>query len=369
MAEIMLLLVFCLLIAMSTVLRTEQRKNDELEKKLHEAGIVTDREQRFVSVLKKYPELYERVRKATEAEGANSIDEYWRELVDAKSFVSDLEKDGVSPDAAKRLLVEAEKFKASGIDPDQAKADAALLKKLVRLLPNEHASKSEAALVDAIQKGANAKNEAHRWPPIISLSEAQGYYFKSGSAELSEPFREALLHKTPEEILKNIKLYDVDVVEVVGHTDEQPIGLRSSNLDRSLSSVLTNSASIATLQPADNAGLGLARAVSVVSVLRQVPTLGSYKIIPLSGAQLVNTDETLALNSQPLDIKQRRRIEIRLRKSAPQQESAFSLPQPSTIQRESFKGTSPDEKNVRLPTWTAHSTFQSIISADPMILE
>lgn len=337
MAEIMLLLVFCLLIAMSTVLRTEQRKSDELEKKLHEAGIVTDREQRFVSALKKYPELYERVRKATEAEGANSIDEYWRELVDAKAFVSDLEKDGVSPDAAKRLLVEAEKFKASGIDPDQAKADAALLKKLVRLLPNEHASKSEAALVDAIQKGANAKNEAHRWPPIISLSEAQGYYFKSGSAELSEPFREALLHKTPEEILKNIKLYDVDVVEVVGHTDEQPIGLRSSNLDRSLSSVLTNSASIATLQPADNAGLGLARAVSVVSVLRRVPTLGSYKIIPLSGAQLVNTDETLALNSQPLDIKQRRRIEIRLRKSAPQQESAFSLPQPSTIQENPLK--------------------------------
>ena len=144
MAEIMLLLVFCLLIAMSTVLRTEQRKNDELEKKLHEAGesSLIASNGLYLSSGKKYPELYERVRKATEAEGANSIDEYWRELVDAKSFVSDLEKDGVSPDAAKRLLVEAEKFKASGIDPDQAKADAALLKKLVRLLPNEHASKS-----------------------------------------------------------------------------------------------------------------------------------------------------------------------------------------------------------------------------------
>ena len=64
------------------------------------------------------------------------------------------------------------------------------------------------------------------------------------------------------------------------------------------------------------AGLGLARAVAVVSVLRQSPLLAGYKLIPLSGAQLVNTDETLAISGSPGDIQQRRRIEIRLRKSA-----------------------------------------------------
>ncbi len=329
MAEIMLLLVFCLLIAMATFLRTEKNKNDDLEKKLHDAGMLTGREQRFVSALEKYPELYERFKKSIEAESTASIDEFWRELVDDRSFVSDLEKRGMSRQAAKQKLLEPPKLKDTGIDPQQAKADAALLAKLARLLPSEQASKLEAGLVDAVRKGVSATNDGHRWPPIISLSEAQGYYFKSGSAELSEPFRDALLQKTPEEIIKNIKLYDVDVIEVVGHTDEQPVGLRSSNLDRDLSSVLTNAAPVASLQPADNAGLGLARAVSVVSVLRQVPTLGSYKIIPLSGAQLINTDETLAVNSQPLDIKQRRRIEIRLRKSAPQQASEFSLTQPN----------------------------------------
>ena len=61
----------------------------------------------------------------------------------------------------------------------------------------------------------------------------------------------------------------------------------------------------------------MARAVSVVSVLRQSPLLTGYKIIPLSGAQLVNTDETLALDGSAEDIQQRRRIEIRLRKSVP----------------------------------------------------
>jgi hypothetical protein len=45
--------------------------------------------------------------------------------------------------------------------------------------------------------------------------------------------------------------------------------------------------------------------------------LAGYKLIPLSGAQLVNIDETLAVAGSPGDIQQRRRIEIRLRKSVP----------------------------------------------------
>jgi flagellar motor protein MotB len=148
------------------------------------------------------------------------------------------------------------------------------------------------------------------------MSEADGYFFKSGSAELSMAFHDTLLNRTPLEILNYIKKYDVDVIEVVGHTDERPIGLRQlSNLDRDLPSVLKSNSSVASLVPADNAGLGLARAVAVVTLLRQSPLLDGYKIIPLSGAQLVNTDETLAIAGSTEDVQQRRRIEIRLRKS------------------------------------------------------
>ncbi len=132
------------------------------------------------------------------------------------------------------------------------------------------------------------------------MSEADGYFFKSGSAELSPTFHDALIDQTPIEIFKYIRKYDVDVIEVVGHTDERPIGLRQySNLDRDLLSVLKNTAGVGSLTPADNAGLGLARAVAVVSVLRQSPLLAGYKLIPLSGAQLVNTDETLAITGSP----------------------------------------------------------------------
>ena len=52
---------------------------------------------------------------------------------------------------------------------------------------------------------------------------------------------------------------------------------------------------------------------------QQSPKLGRYKLIPLCSAQLVNVNECLALSGTPGDIRERRRIEIRLRKSAPQQ--------------------------------------------------
>jgi hypothetical protein len=145
---------------------------------------------------------------------------------------------------------------------------------------------------------------------------------------LSTWFSDQLVNKTIGEILENIKKFDVDVVEVVGHTDEQPIGNRPSNLDRDLISVLNGTSNVARLIPADNAGLGLARAVSVVSVLRQDPRLAAYKLIPLSGAQLVNTDETLATQGARGDIPQRRRIEIRLRKSVPREATASVVPAP-----------------------------------------
>jgi hypothetical protein len=77
--------------------------------------------------------------------------------------------------------------------------------------------------------------------------------------------------------------------------------------------------------------LGLARAVSVVRVLRQSPLLAGYKLIPLSGAQLVNTDETLAIQGTPGDVPQRRRIEIRLRKSVRREATASVVPAPAVV--------------------------------------
>jgi flagellar motor protein MotB len=84
------------------------------------------------------------------------------------------------------------------------------------------------------KEGAARKGPAqgHKWPPIINLSEAGGYYFDVGSAELSEEFKAALVDKVAPKILQIAVEYpDVDVIEVIGHTDEQVIRRRFSNLD------------------------------------------------------------------------------------------------------------------------------------------
>jgi flagellar motor protein MotB len=263
------------------------------------------RDHDLLSELRENDALIERLRKLSGRSDPEAIDQYWRELVDSRAAVAELEQSGLSLKEIRNRITDIKTLLANG----------------------------DGGLIAAVPIG-------HQWPPIISLSEAGGYFFKSGSAELSSAFRDTLIKKIPSEIFEYIKKYDVDVIEVVGHTDEQPIGQRQSNLDQELLSVLRNTTSVASLVPADNAGLGLARAVSVVSVLRQSALLSSYKLIPLSGAQLVNTDETLAVLGIPANVPERRRIEIRLRKSVPRettasitQQRAIAPPRPRPIMK------------------------------------
>ena len=68
---------------------------------------------------------------------------------------------------------------------------------------------------------------------------------------------------------------------------------------------------------ADNAGLGFARAVAIVQILKGDRRLDGLTILPLSAAQLVGTDGKLSDGSSAGDVKERRRIEIRVRQNTP----------------------------------------------------
>jgi outer membrane protein OmpA-like peptidoglycan-associated protein len=248
----------------------------------------------------------------------------------------EFKKSGLSEKDIRDRLADMERLSSKGINVERALRDADIVGSIEKVMPAAGQSSTPPQMIaDAVSRGLSAGSPSgHQWPPIIRLSEADGNFFKTGSAELSPEFRERLMTSTPEQITALIKKYDVDVIEVVGHTDEQPVGLRQSNLDRDLVPVLRNYASIASLVPADNAGLGLARAVSVVSVLGRNPLLWGYKLIPMSGAQLVNTDETLAIDGAfSGDIRERRRIEIRLRKSSPHDVSVDASSTPDALTR------------------------------------
>jgi flagellar motor protein MotB len=317
MAEIMVLLVFCLLIAMATFLKREETRRITAEKELKEEKLQNEHIREVVNSLSKSAAVAEKVENLSGLSDPQAIDQYWRELVDSRSVVKEIEK-SLTVKELRESLANIAAMRASNIDVDKAIHDAEIVNAINRAMtkPGDPPVSAQVVL-DTLAKATAPGSGGHQWPPIIRMSEADGYFFKSGSAELSSGFQETLITRTPREILNYIRKYDVDIIEVVGHTDERPVGARQfSNLDRDLLPVLKNEAGVVSLAPADNAGLGLARAVAVVSVLRQSPLLAGYKLIPLSGAQLVNTDETLAISGSPGDIQQRRRIEIRLRKSS-----------------------------------------------------
>jgi outer membrane protein OmpA-like peptidoglycan-associated protein len=195
------------------------------------------------------------------------------------------------------------------LDPDQRRAVSQMSAKggAGRKVPPGTAATSGS---DKTGKGSGD----HNWPPIISLSEAAGYYFPTGSAELSAEFRSKIEGDVVARILKIVETYKVDVIEVIGHTDEQPLKGRPSNLDAALIPFLAGKEALQRFVVSDNAGLGLARAAAVVSVLLADERLRPYRVLPLSGGQLIHVGDTLSPGS-PGDTKERRRIEIRARRS------------------------------------------------------
>ena len=155
----------------------------------------------------------------------------------------------------------------------------------------------------------------HRWPPIIRLREADGYVFPSATNRISSEFAQRLRAEVVPLIERYAEEYDADVVEVIGHTDERPIGGRS-NLDEALGEYLTGD--YRPLRPADNVGLAFARAAAVARRLAPLLEERGYLVLALSAGQtLLPGDGGLADGSDPGDNPARRTIEIRLRRRSP----------------------------------------------------
>jgi hypothetical protein len=128
---------------------------------------------------------------------------------------------------------------------------------------------------------------------------------------LTTAFRSTLSTSISDQIAENLAAYDVDIIEVIGHADEQPMSREGSNLDKTIADVLADRKPVTAIIPADNAGLGLARAVA--NILRADEKLKNATVIPLSAAQLVLPGDKLT-TGQAGDVESRRRIKIRIRR-------------------------------------------------------
>ena len=149
-------------------------------------------------------------------------------------------------------------------------------------------------------------------PPIIVLSDSAEFRFRSGSSEMSEAFRAALDEQVVPQIVKEAKEHGLNLIEVVGHTDEVPLGGKGSSLDFGLIPWLRNGTG-PRLVPADNVGLGMARAAAVAGYLWGNESFRDLHIVALSAGQTILQEGTVSAG-QPGRDANRRRIEIRFRK-------------------------------------------------------
>ncbi len=153
-------------------------------------------------------------------------------------------------------------------------------------------------------------------PSFINLSGEEKYSFEIGEAIVSDEFKQYIIDEIVQQILSHKSDYGANIVEVIGHTDEQPIARGSTNFDNEILEAYKGSLPVDELKPADNAGLGIARAVAVIKVLESIDELKGLTFVPLSGGQLILPSDGFIRGNLSGDVKERRRIEIRVRRSA-----------------------------------------------------
>ncbi|MFC4352283.1 hypothetical protein ACFOW6_12105 [Fodinicurvata halophila] len=307
MAEIVILLLFCLLLALATILLNRRETIEEYESTIEaqaeeiediKENQVTDEEREAILKIVRYWEEY--------GPEDTSASEYFSELVLNIENLNSLEEE-ITKLAEKRESLERQVSRYQE-EIDQRDVLEERLANLERELDRAREELEEK------EEELRAETEGHNWPPIIMLKETEGYRFPTGDAELTADFEERLSSSVIPAIERYANEFNVDVIEVIGHTDEQPINRSQSNLDQALLPFLSNE-SDAKLIAADNPGLGMARAANVARYLLRDGRLGEYEILPISSAQVVDSSGELADGTESGDVPERRRIEIRLRRS------------------------------------------------------
>jgi hypothetical protein len=100
-------------------------------------------------------------------------------------------------------------------------------------------------------------------PPIIEVAEAQAISFEKGRAVISSAFQRRLEDDIFPEFVRILTAHEiVDTIEIIGHTDGDPMG-GQSNIDGNLPAVLRGEAGVNSVSSGSNVDLGLMRALAI----------------------------------------------------------------------------------------------------------
>lgn len=173
---------------------------------------------------------------------------------------------------------------------------------------------------------ARLLREVQTTPPIVVLSESeQAYRFELGSADVSLSFARQIEADIVPLLDSLSREHKTDVIEVIGHTDAVPVGTRST-LDRTLVQAYEERVPRTVVSAGSNVDLGMMRALTVIQLLRQGKRRGLLqsvnRFVPYSAGQMILPDGGLAASDANAPDRARRRIEIRLRRTADMRRAA-----------------------------------------------
>jgi flagellar motor protein MotB len=241
MAEVFLLLLFALLIALAALWNSEHQERKALDDHRGQPNILSDADRR----------LLDEAKAAVAGASPDSVTKALNDLRNGRQlepltgaeqkFVVEVrgKQSGAAPEAISdqwRQLT-----RAAG-NPKDLGNNLDVAEDVNRALPDEKDRKRVGGL---IEKGlASEKKGEHDWPPIINVSDAKDCFFETGKAELTPCFETKLRTKTVPQLLELAELYGVKTIEVIGHTDEQKIIQRNSNLDTLLLDVLRHTGNV-----------------------------------------------------------------------------------------------------------------------------
>src|SRR3569832_2274052 len=176
------LLVFCLLIAMAAFLKREETRRIAAEQELRHEKAQNAEIRDVVNSLSKSAAVAEKIESLSGLSDPQAIDKYWRELVDSRSVVKEIEKN-LTVKELRESLANIAALRANGIDVDKAIRDSEIVGAINRAMakPGEPPVSARNVL-DTLARGMSPGGGGHQWPPIIRMSEADGYFFRSGSA-------------------------------------------------------------------------------------------------------------------------------------------------------------------------------------------
>jgi len=119
MAEIMVLLVFCLLIAMAAFLKTEHSKLEAAKDALKQAEVAND-------AILRDPRLADLLKGTLGSDNPAAVDEFWRDLVESRGVGAAAKEAGLTAADIRDRGKDLRTLAAKGINVDRALRDAAI---------------------------------------------------------------------------------------------------------------------------------------------------------------------------------------------------------------------------------------------------